>query len=100
MDKSKQFLTYALALSFAPLSGASRSEATQPAVQRYSDPFVERREDTYKAKLDYESGRISAQEYEKRRADASTKLQESGERGIFERNLEIRQPPGTLRAGR
>jgi hypothetical protein len=100
MYKSKQLLTYAIALSLTTIAGVSRSEATQPVAQKYSDPFVRQREEVHKAKLDYESGRISAQEYGKKRADASARLQESGERGIFERNLEARQPPGTSRAGK
>ncbi|HYD58995.1 MAG TPA: hypothetical protein VEC35_01475 [Noviherbaspirillum sp.] len=100
MYKSKQFLAYTIALSLAIIAGVSQSEATQPAVQNYSDPFVQQRKEMHEARLDYESGKISVHEYEKKRADASARLQASGERGIFERNLEVRQAPGTSRAGK
>ena len=102
MTKLKRLSAFTIVLSAAAFCAAARTQSMeqQPAAQRSGDPFVQHREEVHKARQDYESGKISLQEYENRRAAASTRLEETGERGIFERNLEIRQPPGTSRTGK
>lgn len=99
MEKPRNLLAGLVVLGAAGVASAQTS-GPAPAVRQYSDPFVQCREEKTQAAKEYKAGNISRDEYDRRRAEASEKLKASGERGIFERNLEVWGRGGSWRYGK
>lgn len=94
MEKIKHLLFGLIVVGGVGNAFAQTSGQT-PSGQQSKDPFVERRNETTEAKRKYGAGEISKEEYQKKSAEANAKLKASGERGVFEQNLEVQYPFGT-----
>lgn len=57
-----------------------------------SDAFIRQRNEMSEAKKQYKSGEITREQYDLIRSQAKRELQASGQRGMFERNLDAPQP--------
>ena len=88
MNKLKHLLAGALALCIGGTALAQASGQTSTG-KKSRDPFVERREEMAEAKKKYNAGEISKEQYDKARVEATEKLKATGQRGIFEQNLEV-----------
>jgi hypothetical protein len=62
------------------------------AYPQSSDAFIKQRDAITQAKQQYKSGEITREQYDLIKWQAKRELQASGQRGIFERNLDAPQP--------